>query len=327
MTDEDLHRLLSSNNYFEHPKLWVDIARAHDFRPVVSTRLLACPDCGSASFAPIGQYIHYSSLIRLQRCRECDLIFSDVLLAPEVIAQHFEVQYKDESYFLTQRQPIFAEIAARVASILPPGGSVLDVGGAKGHLATEIHKRRPDARIVVNDISSASCDHARDTLGFETICGDLPVLSGVSERFDVVLGIDVAYYEPRLRTAWSTFAALTAPRGTLILRIPNRLYWIQAAEAWNRLMRRCGLRRGPQVTVASFNSEHIYIFTRRYLKRTLNAHGFDTVQHLPSRFLASNGTAGSVRGLLYAAIIGASRLTGGAVVLSSSQLVVATRSA
>ena len=326
MTDEELLKLLSSNNYFEHPEQWVEFARTNSFRPVVSTRRLSCPDCDSRDFAPIGQYVHYSSLIRLQRCSDCDLIFSDVLLAPELIAQHFDAAYKDESYFLMQRQCIFAEIADLVASLLPKGGSVLDVGGAKGHLAGEIRKRRPDARIVVNDISQASCDYACQQLGFETICGDLGVLSGISERFDVVLGIDVAYYEPQLRTEWSTFSKLTAPGGMVLLRIPNRLYWIKMAEAWARWKRRLGLLSGPQHRVASFNTEHIYIFSRRYLKRALGSHGFTEIQHLPSSFLASRGMRERVQQLLYAVIRFVSRLSGGVVVLSSSQLVVAKRS-
>lgn len=324
MTDDELLTLLRSNNHFEHPELWLDFARENAFREVSSTRRLACPDCGSTNFTPIGQYIYYSSLIRLQRCGACDLVFSDVLLAPEVIAQHFDAAYKDESYFLKQRQGIFREIAELVATLLPQGGSVLDVGGAKGHLADEIRKLRPDAKIVVNDISQTSCTHAQMQLGFETICGDLAVLSARTERFDVVMGIDVAYYEPQLQTAWHTFAALTAPGGSLLLRIPNRLTWIRAIDA-------CALPFGAtrQLTsrVPLFNTEHIYIFSRRYLRRALGSRGFTNIEHRPSAFLASDGVSGLRRRMLYLAICGIAAATRSRILLSSSQLVIAKRSA
>ncbi len=327
MTTDELLRLLRANNYFERPEEWVEIARAQGFREVKSERRLRCPSCDSERFRRFGQYIYYSSLICLRRCAECDLVYADVLLAPEVIAQHFESAYKDEGYFLRSRQIIFAEIADQVAAHLPINGSVLDVGGAKGHLAAEIRRRRPDARLTVNDISTASCAYAESEFGFEAIPGDLRALSHVKRQFDVVLAIDVVYYEPNIAEAWSTLASLTAPGGSLLLRIPNRLHWIALAEWIAALKRRLGVHRGPQQQVASFNSEHIYIFSRRYLRQALGARGFDQIRFLPSHFLAKAGWQGALQRAVYWLVSVISRATGGRVLLTSSQIVVAKRSA
>ena len=324
-TTEELRQLLRTNNFFPEPELWIEFARAHSLRAVSSERRMECPSCGSAARAALGQYIYYSSLIRLQCCAHCDLIYSDVLLSPEVISKHFESAYKDESYFVRRRQAIFSEIAERVATLLPKGGSVLDIGGAKGHLANEILRRRPDARIVVNDISQTSCDFAEQELGFATVCGGITTLGSIGERFDVVLGIDVAYYEPNLREAWQAFAALTAPNGHLLLRFPNRLRWIRFVEWLNAWGRRLGSVRQPQSRVASFNPEHIYIFSRRYIDATLRQHGFSEVRHLPSHFLASKGIRNAVRQVIYRLVSLLASATNGKFLLSSSQLVIAKR--
>lgn len=73
---------------------------------------------------------------------------------------------------------------------------VLDIGGAKGHLLTALRVRRPDLRLVLNDLSEDACNYAAQNYGLNTVCGDVKALRMSSTRYDVIIMSDVIYYEP-----------------------------------------------------------------------------------------------------------------------------------
>ena len=139
-----MREILKSNKGFKNPEQWVDYALLHKFRRVEAEKLQACPDCGERESGFLGQYVYYSTLVELRSCENCELLFSDTRIDPKVIYAHFEKAYKDEEYFTRQRRGIFEQIADLVNSSACLGASVLDIGGAKGHLLAHVKKRRPD---------------------------------------------------------------------------------------------------------------------------------------------------------------------------------------
>ena len=103
--------ILGHNKGFDTPNSWVEYAKSHNFQKVKSKKILFCPGCRNNTLGTIGQYIYYSNLITLKHCRKCDLYFSDIHIDPAVIAQHFELTYKDDLYFENLKRFEFNHLA------------------------------------------------------------------------------------------------------------------------------------------------------------------------------------------------------------------------
>jgi 2-polyprenyl-3-methyl-5-hydroxy-6-metoxy-1,4-benzoquinol methylase len=283
---EETISLLQNNVGFSEPELWADYARLHRFQPVKATRIPCCPDCGGSPKAARGQFVYYSSLLRLLECSDCDLIWADAHIDAEVVRRHFETTYKDEAYFEEKRAAIFEHLAGLIDEVAPRGARVLDIGGAKGHLMHTLSLRRPDLRVTVHDLSQAATAWARERWGFETIDGDLGVLARQSTRHDVIVLSDVLYYEPDLPQLWDVLSRLLVPNGSVLIRVPNKRALIRAAQRAFELAH-TPRRRRTQAVVRFYNPEHMYIAGRRYLVRRLHQLGFSEVRALPSPLLSS----------------------------------------
>jgi SAM-dependent methyltransferase len=313
--------ILKSNIGFDEPERWLEFAQANNFQRVPAEHLRACPHCNSSGGDTLGQYVYYSSLMRLVRCNECDLIYSDVRLNSNTIREHFEKAYKDSAYFEISRKPVSDQVARIISAAAPENGTVLDIGGAKGHLLATLKQLRPDLACSLNDLSSESCKFATERFKLNAICGGLDQLSQINERFDVVSLVDVAYYEPEIKRLWALIAALVKPGGTVLVRIPNHLPLIQLRLGIRRLLSACATQ--SQTTgIPYFNPEHIFVFSRRYLRQALTAIGFDQPTFIPARPLDSlSGTVLFPVARCFAA------LSREQMVLTPSQIVLAHRKA
>lgn len=279
MNDSEVLDILMHNQGFANPESWISYARLHDFKKVSSFAILRCPDCGSSKFMIVGQYVYYSQLIRLKKCRRCLLRFSDVAIDQTIITEHFEVTYKDEQYFSTRRQPVFEHTAEVVARNLRPGASIMDAGGALGHLANILSGMNRDYRISVSDISSKSCDLAASRWGLDALRCSIEELSRHNVSVDCILLIDVLYYVANIRAAWLSIAACVKPGGCLIMRLPNKLWRIEAVQFLRRMFPKSRLA----TSIYGFNREHVYSFSRKYIKRRLQGLGFEGVRFYPSQ--------------------------------------------
>lgn len=314
-------RILERNVGFDGNTRWLSYARRHGFKEVSGARIRRCPDCsGDPKPQPWGQYIYFSTLIRLLECSRCGLVWADVHLDPRVVRQHFDVVYKDDSYFRFSRNRIFHHMARVIDQLAPRGARVLDVGGARGDLMSHLAARRPDLYVVVNDIAEASTGSAAERFGFATLTGDARVLAGHEGKYDVVVLSDMLYYEPDIRLLWTALGRLLAPGGCVVIRVPNKWAWIRLWQRWYRATR-SRTRQRLQDRIRLFNPEHIFIMRPAYLARRLARMGFRRVRVFPSPLLASAGTT-----LLSSAVFGLAnalhRLSGGAVALTPSILVV-----
>lgn len=317
--------ILRHNVGFTEPERWRDFAARHDFRRVKAVPVPNCPDCGGQPRETIGQYVYYSTLIHLRRCGGCGLIWADAHLASDVVASHFESAYKDRDYFRRARAAVFQQLVDAVDRAAPPGGTVLDIGGAQGDLMDMVRRRRTDLTAIVNDLSTAATRFAVEHYGLSAIPGDFLAVRERGRRFDVIVLSDVLYYEPRLAEFWRVLPELLTPNGTVVIRVPNKLHLIRAHEALERLTDRRGER--VRAEVKQFNPEHLYILDRPYLESRLKRLGFTRVACLPSPPVVDPDSLlkRALAGAFYRAADVASRVSGGALVLTPSMVLTATR--
>ena len=324
--DEYYLKVLLENGGFDDPHKWVRFAKKHNFQKIKSQKLHRCPSCKNGGSSIFAQYIYYSNIFHINRCANCGLYFSDRLLAPEIISQHFENAYKDEGYFNEQRKHIFKYIAQLADTYTPLNGKVLDIGGGKGHLLNIFSKIRPDTEIKLNDLSLQSCEYCSETFGIDSICCAISDLKKNGGKFNTILLIDVIYYEPQLNEMFDTISNLLGPdQGALIIRIPNKLELIKIFQLKLRYFS-SHKKRSFQNTVRFFNPEHIYIFSKYYINARLKKLGFSKVTFIPSPSLCKrrNSVNFGMQILFWVSKV-INKLTFGKLILTPSMIVIATR--
>lgn len=310
---ESAVEILKANHGFDSPEVWVDYAVRNEFKRVTATHIPHCPDCGSKAQSTLGQYVYYSTLIKLKTCI-CGLVFSDASIDPEVLNCHFEETYKDENYFEDRRGDIFDHLAGVISAHIPTCGSVLDVGGGMGHLMNEIAKTRKGVTAVVQDVSAISTKYAKERFGLETITGHMSELDP-DRQYDVVVFSDSLYYESNLKSVLNLLPMIVKPDGAVVIRVPNRLHLIRTAQRF-----RSGIH---QDRVKYFNPEHKYILSRKYLTARLSKLGFK-VKAMPSPLLLpTKGIGRAVNKLSYFGAVVVNKLFG--VIVSPAMILVARR--
>ncbi len=315
--------ILKHNGGFQNPQPWMNYAQKHGFKKVRALILSECPDCKRRDSRKIGQYIYYSHLIGIRVCTSCGLIYSDTIIDENVIKAHFETAYKDEKYF-SRKESVFLQIAKLVSQRLPQKGKLIDIGGATGELAKKVSDIRPDVEITVSDLSAKACDTVTSKLGFKTICCQLKDLPSLTGNYDAAVLSDVLYYETKIDEAWLTLSKLIN-HGTVIIRIPNKILPMRISLFMKRLL----LSKKKQEMldhVNFFNPEHIYVFSRNYLKRRLEALGLKKITFMPSKLLSTSRMANTLLGhVVYFLAIAAYYLSFRKVVITPSQLVYARK--
>ncbi len=279
--------ILRTNNGFVCPERWVDYALEHSFQSVQARKLEACPDCCARSSKILGQYIYYSTLICLRMCNTCRLVFSDTWIDRHLLGQHFERAYKEETYFYVHRRRVFEQLIRLVGSCTPHSGTVLDIGGGKGHFLAGLKQLRPDLHLTLNDISQHACHWAEYHFGLKTIWGDANELERINSQFNTVVMSDVMYYVPELGRLWSLLPNLLTDNGAVIIRVPNNLPLIRLSQLIMRWFTPRE-RKELQDRVPFFNPEHLFVFTPRYLSNRLKTLGFTPVLPMPSEVLVQN---------------------------------------
>lgn len=274
-------KLLQLNRGFAYPEKWLDYAIKHDFRRIHSRKLNTCPDCNADLASTLGQFVYYSTLVKLKTCGSCGLVYADTHIDSSVIQAHFEQAYKDDNYFLKQRTRIFDQMTHYIDKMTPHNGSVLDIGGAKGHLLATLKSRRPDLDCYLNDLSKTACHRAEAKYGFKTITGTVNALENISRKFDAVILSDVIYYEPELRRLLTLLPKLITRNGGLIIRVPNNLAMMRFYQFIKyRLLHVQDMDRQDEIRF--FNPEHLYVFSRDYLINRLKGLNFTCIEVLPA---------------------------------------------
>lgn len=285
--DEKRWSEILSNQGFADTEKWYGYARKHDFNRIHSTELTSCPDCGCEFRKTIGHYIYYSTFINIQLCQSCNLAYSDRRIDMGVISKHFDVAYKDEAYFQNARRDIFDQIVELICAVAPDKGNVLDIGAAKGHMMGILKRNRPDLDITVNDISKSACETAERIYNFKTICAPISSLQAVKIKYDVVVLVDVIYYEMDIKKLWKLLCRLLKKDGYIIIRNPNKYGLIRYSQL---LIRVLSLQNKYSYAdkIRFFNPEHIYLFARNYFYNRLKGLGFSHIKFKPSKLLLTD---------------------------------------
>lgn len=319
----DYRTILERNIGFNGNTRWMRYARQHGFKEVKGARIRRCPDCGRHPRRTTwGQFVYYSTLIRLLECSACGLVWGDVHLDPGVMRRHFDVVYKDDRYFRVSRRRIFRHLARLIDQVAPPGARVLDIGGARGDLMAHVVARRPDLHVVVNDIAEIATSSAAERFGFATLTGDARALAEHAGTYDVIVMSDVLCYEPDIRLLWAALGRLLAPGGSVVIRVQNKSVLIRLWQRWYRATR-SRARQRLQDRIRPFNPEHIYVIRGRYLKPRLERMGLRHVRVFPSPQLATRGTTW-LTSLYFAFSSAINWVTRGTVAMTPSIVVVGT---
>lgn len=289
LSDGEYLTILRHNVGFDEPEQWLALARQHNFTYVKASTLAACPGCGADLGTVWGRFVHYSTGIGLRECPSCGLCYTDARIDPSVLQAHFETAYKDAAYFSQKRRPTFLQIAALLADSVPQSGQVLDVGGATGELIRVVREQRPDIQFTLNDLSRDACALVEATLDVPTVCAPLSELPPTLVPFDAVVLADVLYYEAAIREVWPTLSELLVPRGLLVLRLPNKGMVIRATSWFQQRKARRRPAGAESLRIPFFNPEHLYLFSRRYIRNQLLTNGFSEPTVLPARPLVSGG--------------------------------------
>ena len=278
MNDSKILDILKYNQGFDNPKDWIEYAKRHGFGKVRAHKRLKCPECNRTNSRTIGQYIYYSQLMRIKKCRNCKFIFSDFVLDKDIIMNHFEIAYKNQRYFDVLRKPVFNHIVDTVLRRFPNKRSVIDVGGARGHLAFMLKRRNSKYEITVSDISKKACEYAISHFGINSICCSVEELYKQNLSFDIILLIDVIYYSEDIKGAWDSISRCINDDGVLIMRLPNKIWWVELFQIIKGMFRKN--RRADKIT--GINPEHIYFLNRSYLRNKMANLGFRDMEFCPS---------------------------------------------
>lgn len=288
--------VLRHNPGFSVPERWVDYALTHGFRRVEATPVPRCPDCGSDPERTVGQYVHRSSLVRLRECDACDLMWTDVRIQEgEEDSLESGSDERPQRECPVDRSPVYRHLAGFVTGVAGRRASVLEIGGGKGHLLSQVRDRRPDLSLVLQDASAPACRYAESHFGLATLCGDLTVLETLSRPFDVVILDEVLDYVPDLGRMWRLLRKLVAKGGSLVVRLDGRRSLVRIGAALGRIAGHF-VQPARQDRLPFLDPDQLYVMTPAYLEGRLRALGFGDIEVKPAPFpLDHSGVGRHVR--------------------------------
>ncbi|HEV2785625.1 MAG TPA: class I SAM-dependent methyltransferase [Solirubrobacteraceae bacterium] len=160
-------------------------------------------------------------------------------------------------------------IAAHAERLLPPRGSVLDVGCASGGLLALL---RPLAGHLAGLELSQTAASAAAQIGDQVVCGaledpDLPFDPG---SFDLVVLADVLEHLADPAAGLARAVGWCRPGGAVLVSVPNVAHW----QARLTLLR----GRWPQADSGTFDAGHLRWFTRDSLRALLEQAGLNEVE-------------------------------------------------
>lgn len=161
------------------------------------------------------------------------------------------------------------KIAAHAERLLPPGGSVLDLGCASGGLLEIL---RPRARHLAGLELSPSAARTAAGIGDHIVQGaledrDLPF---ASDAFDLVVLADVLEHLVDPASALERAVGWCRPGGHVLLSTPNVAHWAARAE----LLR----GRWPSEETGTFDAGHLHFFTQESLAALCRRAGLEDLE-------------------------------------------------
>jgi|SRR5579859_1923390 len=230
---------------------------------------LTCAICGSAETKPIFEKFGFP----IARCRKCGLVYANPRMPTAAILARYSSGYfwneylpaygvRDGAFDLKHFDHRYQSMLALILAQAGAPGRMLEIGIGAGFFLKAA--QRAGWQVQGIEISDEAASFAHGRLGLDVVKMPAEQLGFASDRFDVVVMLEVVehLFEPR-RVLEDVYRVLR-PGGILILSTPN-------FDALSRFA------LGSSWAVLS-PGEHLYYFTRRTLRAILHSAGFQGVQ-------------------------------------------------
>lgn len=202
---------------------------------------------------------------RLVRCRRCGLEY----VSPRPLGSLIVAAYADgdDPVYVSQvdaRERTFGEAIARIESLRPGTGRLLDVGTAAGAFLAAARAR--GWQVEGCEPNRWMAEWGSKHYGLQIRPGEIFEQGFPPASFDVVTLWDVIEHTPDPSRVIAHVGSLVMPGGLLVVNYPDRGTW---------LARLLG-RKWPFLS-----SVHLYYFTRQTMGRLLAQHGFEVIDVRP----------------------------------------------
>ena len=194
----------------------------------------------------------------LYRCPSCTHCFSD---PDSVDAEAYDSEYFDADHERWFAHPHLALFGA-IASSVPKGGSVLDVGCGRGDFLRYLRTHRLDLDLSGIDVSPNAPVH-----GIRFYQGDF-LTTPFTTEFDAVVSLAVIEHVADIRAFADRLNQLVKPSGIVTVMTLNESSLLYGLA---RMGKRLGV---PLAFNRLYSSHHLHHFTRRSLRELLQSRGF-----------------------------------------------------
>lgn len=170
---------------------------------------------------------------------------------------------------------------ARLESLLPAKGSILDVGAGTGDFLALARER--GWTVTGTEKSEYACRRALEQYGLDFHSSEIDHLERSGRQFDVIHLSHVFEHFTRPRDILAKLRHLMHPRSLLVIEVPNQFRsWVQVVRDWRDVTR--------QRVRSLFSIHHPYFYGREQLLRLLAQSGFEVLavrSYFPERWRGS----------------------------------------
>lgn len=277
---------------------------------------VSCPICGPTPTDSIGN----SNNLPIVRCCGCDLVF----VAENIPLDNTQEFFRDEHIrdsdetrrvYVNYRQKSLMRDAARIRSLVPQGGRLLDVGTASGFFLKQF-QGQSSWQVEGVEPSRVSADFARREFGLKIHDGFLSDQRFPDAEFDVVCSLDAFGCHRQPREDMQEFYRIVAPGGLLAIEIPGHYF---------RVMLGSGVFQGKskENSLRLHAGVNFFYYTRKTLTRLASLVGFEFVASHPEALPATGSRVNQLARSVYDIASGSLyRVTNGHCNLSAKELII-----
>lgn len=218
---------------------------------------MTTPPCPICHF-PSNLMAHHSEA-DLYRCSQCTHAFSHLEAMREF--EQYEEKYYDVDHKRWFDHPNRA-LFSRIATYIPSGASVLDVGCGRGDFLRFLSEHRTDLHLSGIDLSLN-----QNVNGIHFIRGDI-MQTDIHEPVDVIVSLAVIEHISDVGMFVRRLHGLLKPRGLVIVMTLNESSLVYGLA---RMGRRLGI---PLAFNRLYSRHHLHHFTRESLRAVLRNGGF-----------------------------------------------------
>ncbi len=235
---------------------------------------VTCPICGPQPTVFIGT----SNNLPIVRCCGCDLVFVAEYVPMDSTLDFFRDKHMKDSdatriNYVNYRQKSLTREAARIRSLVPQGGRLLDVGTASGFFLQQF-QGQTDWRVEGVEPSRVSAEFARREFGLKIHDGFLSDHRFPEASFDVVCSLDAFGCHRQPREDMQEFYRIVAPGGLLAIEIPGHRFRVMLGSGFFH-------RKSKENSLRLHAGVNFFYYTRATLTRLAALAGFEFVESHP----------------------------------------------